>query len=122
MAEDLSIGCTSDVLATLDGDHQVEATPVDRPKGSVPDPSVEIELQPVIRRFEHFQTHAGAELPKQCPVLLGSKVLLRRQRSGLALYELADREQGTENAQDPRNPKSPGTDNHLAETILDGRC
>jgi hypothetical protein len=64
VAEDLSINCTSDVLATFDGDHQVEPPSVDRPKGSVPDPSVEIELQPVIRRLEHLQTHAGAELPK----------------------------------------------------------
>jgi hypothetical protein len=91
VAEDLSPRRTSDVLATFDGDNQIEAPSVDRLNGLDPDPSVEIELQPVIRRLEHLQAHAGAELPKQCPVLLSSEVFLSGQRSGLALYELGDR-------------------------------
>jgi len=92
VAEDLSPRPTSDVLATFSGHHQVEPPSIDRLERSGPDPGVEIELQPIIRRLEHFQTHAGAELPKQCPVLLGPEIFLFRQRSGLALQELAERE------------------------------
>jgi hypothetical protein len=92
VAEDLSPRAASDVLATLNGHHQVERSSIDRLKRSGPDPSVEIELQPVIRRLEHFQAHAGAELPEQRPVLLSPEVFLFRQRSRLALHELAERE------------------------------
>jgi len=89
VTQDLSPRPASDVLTTLNGHDQVELPSVGRLKGSGPDPPVEIELQPVLRRLEHFQTHTRAELPEQCPVLLGPEVFLFRQGSGLALRELA---------------------------------
>ena len=121
-AEDLSPRPASDVLATLYRDDQVEPPTADGPERFSPDPSLEIKPQPVIRRLEYFQTHAGTELPQQRPVLLSSEIFLSCQRPGLALNGLGDREEGTENTQDPRNPQEPGRDNHLTETILDRRC
>ena len=91
MSEDLPICRTSDVLATINRDDQVEAPSVDRLKRSGPDPPLEIELNPVIRRVEYLQTHAGPKPPKQCAVLRRTEIFLRRQRRGLALDAVGDR-------------------------------
>jgi hypothetical protein len=80
MAEDLSARRTSDVLAALGGDHQVEISSVDRLKGLGPDPSVEIELHPIVRQLQDFQTHAGPKLPQQCPIPRRAEVFLCGQR------------------------------------------
>ncbi len=122
LAEDLPPWAPSDVLATVDGNDLVEPPAVDRAKRSCPDPTLEIELQPIVRRLDNLQAHACAETPEQGPVLLSPEILGRRQGRGLGFNELREDEGRTENAQDPCNPDTPGTESHLTETILDRRC